>query len=254
MAEQELYVMGDTNRLVVKAFLAELEKKEFTVHTVGATEDGVASLPDEAHHLILCLSDSMDFQIVRKVAEKREKSGMYLYLAGNIANHSLDDEKFLRQIPAVHFPSFPLNIDALSRAIELNSSEKKHILVVDDEPILLRSAKMWLQDDFNVSLAPSGETALEFLSTHTVDLVLLDYRMPTMSGPEVLKRIRDNDRTRNLPVIFLTANGKRENIIDVMKFKIEGYILKSQSPEEIKKSVRDFFKMQQKKHEIGTPA
>ena len=108
MAEQELYVMGDTNRLVVKAFLAELEKKEFTVHTVGATEDGVASLPDEAHHLILCLSDSMDFQIVRKVAEKREKSGMYLYLAGNIANHSLDDEKFLRQIPAVHFPSFPL--------------------------------------------------------------------------------------------------------------------------------------------------
>ena len=242
MAERELYVMGDTNRLVVKSFLNDLDKKSFKIHTVTPDDEGVASLPDTKHHLIVCLADSMDLHILRKIDEKREKSGMFLYLAGNMNNPPIDEENFLKQITATRFPSFPLNIDLLTRAIDINSNEKKRVLIVDDEPILLRSAKMWLGEEFEVSLAPSGEVALEFLNLHTADLILLDYRMPTMSGPEVLKKIRDNPRTKNIPVIFLTANGKRENILDVMKFKIDGYILKSQSPEEIKKAVQEFFK------------
>lgn len=242
MEQRELYVMGDPNRLVVKTFLTDMEKKSFKIHTVSPDDEGVASLPDTKHHLVVCLADSMDLHILRKIDEKREKSGMFLYLAGNMSNPPIDEENFLKQIPAIRFPSFPLNTDALAKAIDINSNEKKHVLIIDDEPILLRSAKMWLGEEFDVSLAPSGEVALEFLTIRTADLILLDYRMPTMSGPEVLKRIRENPRTKNIPVIFLTANGKRENIIDVMKFKIDGYILKSQSPDEIKKAVQEFFK------------
>ena len=120
--------------------------------------------------------------------------------------------------------------------------EKKHILVVDDEPIILRSIKVWLGDDFHLSLVSSGEMALEFLDMHPVDLVLLDYKMPTMDGPKVLDHIRSDDRLTNLPVIFLTANNDRESILNVMQLKPDGYILKTKAPDEIKQAIVDFFK------------
>ena len=126
--------------------------------------------------------------------------------------------------------------------MERNSSRKKQILVVDDEPIILRSIKVWLGDEFNLSLVNSGEMALEFLDMHPVDLVLLDYKIPTMDGPAVLSAIRNDSRLSNLPVIFLTANNDRQSVINAMQFKPDGYILKSKSPEEIKSAVVDFFK------------
>ena len=126
--------------------------------------------------------------------------------------------------------------------MEKNDNRRKHILVVDDEPIILRSIKVWLGDDFDLTLVNSGETALEYLDMHPVDLVLLDYKMPTMDGPKVLEAIRSDERLSTLPVIFLTANNDRQSVITAMQYKPEGYILKSKSPDEIKAAVVDFFK------------
>jgi CheY-like chemotaxis protein len=122
------------------------------------------------------------------------------------------------------------------------NSNRKRILVVDDEPIILRSIKIWLDNDFDLFLVNSGEMALEFLESHFVDLVLLDYKMPTMDGPRVLEAIRANDKLRNLPVIFLTANNDRQSVITAMQYKPDGYILKNKTPDEIKAAVEDFFK------------
>ena len=88
----------------------------------------------------------------------------------------------------------------------------------------------------------SGETAIEFLCTHPIDLILLDYKMPTMSGADVLRQIRAVPKMKDTPVIFLTAYSDRSSVMDVMKLRPEGYILKSKSPDEIKKTVVDFFK------------
>ena len=107
------------------------------------------------------------------------------------------------------------------------SNNKKRILVVDDEPILLRSIKLWLDNEYDLILVNSGETALQFLETHIVDLVLLDYRMPMMDGPEVLAAIRNNIKLKNLPVIFLTANNDRQSVITAMQFKPDGYFSKA---------------------------
>ena len=125
--------------------------------------------------------------------------------------------------------------------MEKNDVIKKRILVVDDEPIMLRSIKNWLGDQFEVSLVNSGETALQFLDMHPIDLVLLDYKMPTMTGPKVLQKIRTDKNMKDLPVIFLTAKNDKESIMSVVHMKPEGYILKTQSPEEIKQAVMDFF-------------
>ena len=155
---------------------------------------------------------------------------------------NVDDDNFYKRIPSIKLESFNLDPFRILELMEKNNNERKHILVVDDEPIILRSIKIWLQDDFELSLLNSGELALEFLDMHPVDLVLLDYKMPTMDGPSVLAAIRNDERLRKLPVIFLTSQSDRQSVITAMQYKPDGYILKTKTPEEIKQSVIDFFK------------
>ncbi|MBQ2314851.1 MAG: response regulator [Treponema sp.] len=242
MSEKVLYVMGDGQRLVVKNFLHELEEREFVVRVVAPETESLGVLPGEPLHLLVCLSESMDFAVVRSVVEKAADSGWHLYLAGTINGISPEEDAFLKKVPGVHFQTFPLDIGIFMSEFELNDRARKRVLVVDDEPILLRSIQGWLRDDFEVSLVNSGETAIEFLCTHPIDLILLDYKMPTMSGADVLRQIRAVPKMKDTPVIFLTAYSDRSSVMDVMKLRPEGYILKSKSPDEIKKTVVDFFK------------
>jgi putative two-component system response regulator len=80
-----------------------------------------------------------------------------------------------------------------------------HVLIVDDDRGLLAIIDGILSDSFQVSLASSGEEALEILESNSVDLVLLDIMMPGMDGLEVCTAIKSNPRIADLPIIFLTG-------------------------------------------------
>lgn len=237
---KEIYVVGDKSRLVVKNLIDELKKTECMIQFIEPDVERLKFLPTKRIHLILCISDEMDFEVVEFLADLQKTIGMYLYIIGTVTP-SIQDEEFFKKIPAVRIPNYTIDLPKLLEIMEKNDVAKKRILVVDDEPIMLRSIKTWLGDDFEVSLVNSGETALEFLDMHPIDLVLLDYKMPTMTGPDVLQRIRTDKNTKNLPVIFLTAKNDKESIMSVVHLKPEGYILKTRSPEEIKRAVMDFF-------------
>ena len=102
---------------------------------------------------------------------------------------------------------------------------RKHILVVDDDVRILKMLKVHLQD-YDVATAISGKLALKFLETKTTDLILLDYEMPGEKGPEVLKKLRDNDKTKDIPVIFLTGVAEKDKIEEVLLMQPQGYLLK----------------------------
>ena len=103
---------------------------------------------------------------------------------------------------------------------------KKHVLVVDDDPMMLRLIKEQLKDIYMVATAINGNLALKFLENKKTDLIILDYEMPNENGVDVLKKLRDNDMTSNIPVVFLTGISDREKIQKVLKFKPQGYLLK----------------------------
>ncbi len=113
------------------------------------------------------------------------------------------------------------------RVVASSASEGKSILVVDDDGDFLRLAGRWLGKSYRVSTAGSGELALEYLKSNQPDLVLLDYAMPKMSGLEVLKRIREDERTKDLPVVFLTGMEDRESAMAAEKLNPQGFLLKS---------------------------
>jgi len=238
----ELYIVGDQSRLVVKNIINQFKETNLTIKVFAPTNEDVDNLPNFAIHLLVLLSDNIDFMVIRKIVVYQKKYDYQLCFIGRISKLAIEDDMFFKRIPSIKLESYTINIDELLELMERNDTKRKHILVVDDEPIILRSIKLWLGDDFELSLVSSGETAIEFLDMHPVDLVLLDYKMPTMDGPSVLEAIRNDDRISNLPVIFLTANNDRQSVINAMQFKPDGYILKSKSPDEIKEAVIDFFK------------
>ncbi len=107
----------------------------------------------------------------------------------------------------------------------------QRILVVDDETFYIDVLVNLLQEDYRVSIAKNGESALQraFGSTPP-DLILLDVMMPDLDGYEVCRRLKEDDRTVNIPVIFLTV--KSEVVDEIRGFEAGAvdYITKPMSP------------------------
>ncbi len=104
--------------------------------------------------------------------------------------------------------------------------DRKRVLVVDDNPILLRTAKEMLDEQYQVGIAVSAEQAFTSISRNMPDIILLDYEMPFTNGIEVLKQLRGNDNTKNIPVIFFTGSSDREVVEKLVIMKPDGYLLK----------------------------
>lgn len=108
---------------------------------------------------------------------------------------------------------------------------KPVILVVDDDPTVLRLLNEILSVSYHPYLAPSGERALVFLERMTPDLILLDLEMPGMNGYDVLRAINDNPTWADIPVIFLTAQEGRDKEKEALSLGASDYILKPISPD-----------------------
>ncbi|MBR1703355.1 MAG: response regulator [Lachnospiraceae bacterium] len=103
---------------------------------------------------------------------------------------------------------------------------RKHVLVIDDDPMMLKIVKDHLHDNYDVATAVSGKVAYKFLEKKKTDIILLDYEMPGENGPAVLKNLRQNPEIASIPVIFLTGVAERDKIREVLSLKPQGYLLK----------------------------
>ena len=105
-------------------------------------------------------------------------------------------------------------------------SNRKHILVIDDEPETLKTLRYYLQDRYKVSVVSSGKVAVEFLLKFVPDLILLDYLMPMYNGAAVLKIIKSREATKNIPVFFLTGQTDKATVMECLSLNPAGYIVK----------------------------
>jgi CheY-like chemotaxis protein len=101
------------------------------------------------------------------------------------------------------------------------------ILVVDDEPDLVSTIKARLEwNKFKVETASNGSLALEKLETMMPDLILLDGNMPVMTGFQMLEKMRQDSRFKNIPVIMLTAVCESNNISMAGSLGVTEYVTK----------------------------
>jgi two-component system, chemotaxis family, chemotaxis protein CheY len=103
-----------------------------------------------------------------------------------------------------------------------------NFLVVDDFSTMRRIIKNLLHDlgYANVTEADDGKTALPLLKEGNFDFLITDWNMPGMPGLELLKQVRADARLAKLPVLMLTAEAKREQIVEAAQAGVSGYVIK----------------------------
>lgn len=170
-----------------------------------------------------------------------------LFLIGNPKEIEAAYEEMPKYLVTGIFPR-PVNIQDVIAALHqhLNggteTSGRRHILVVDDDGVMLRAMQNWFSQKYEVYLANSGMNAISLLTQHKVDLILLDYEMPGLSGLQVFEMLRSEPTTADIPVIFLTAKDDKETVMKVVAARPDKYLLKTMPPESLVKAVDDFFK------------
>jgi two-component system chemotaxis response regulator CheY len=117
------------------------------------------------------------------------------------------------------------------------------ILVVDDHESMRRIEKQILNDLGypNVDMADDGSTALPMLQSGNYDFVISDWNMPKMEGLELLRAIRADARLTKMPVLLVTAESKKEKIIEAVKAGVNDYVVKPFNAEIIKAKIARIF-------------
>jgi sigma-B regulation protein RsbU (phosphoserine phosphatase) len=129
-------------------------------------------------------------------------------------------------------------------------TEKATVLAVDDTPENLDVVKGLLSDDYVVKAATSGGMALKIIEKQKPDLILLDIMMPGMDGYEVCRRLKENDETRDIPVIFLTAMEQTTDEAQGFELGAADYITKPVNPPILKARVRTHLALKQSMDEL----
>ena len=118
-------------------------------------------------------------------------------------------------------------------------SKDLRFLVVDDYSTMRRIIKNLLQDlgYANIAEADDGKTALPMLQTGSFDFVVTDWNMPLMPGLDLLKAIRADAKLKSLPVLMVTAEAKREQIVEAVQAGVSGYVVKPFTAEVLKQKL-----------------
>ncbi len=130
------------------------------------------------------------------------------------------------------------DIDIETDPFGTNTARAK-VMIVDDDAGTLRNIKSLLQDMYDVVLANSGRKALEIIGMENPDVVLLDYEMPLMKGPETMRHIREKRGFENIPIVFLTGVNDRAQITAALALKPTGYLLKPVNKEKLLSTILD---------------
>ena len=117
------------------------------------------------------------------------------------------------------------------------------ILVVDDFSTMRRIIKNLLRDlgFTNVSEADDGSSALPMLQNGRFELLITDWNMPGMQGLDLLKAIRADDKLKHLPVLMVTAESKRDQIVAAAQAGVNGYIVKPFTAQTLKEKLDKIF-------------
>ena len=130
--------------------------------------------------------------------------------------------------------------EAMSQQEEIRD---KKILIADDEAHILHVVTMKLSNaGYKVITAMDGEEALELCQSEMPDLLITDYQMPYLTGLELCKHLREDERTARIPVLMLTARGFNIESHEMAKAGIDDVISKPFSPREILRKVENLIK------------
>ncbi len=117
------------------------------------------------------------------------------------------------------------------------------VLVVDDFSTMRKIIKNILRQlgFTNIVEADDGSTAWEVLNKDNIEFIVSDWNMPTMSGIELLRKVRGSEEYADIPFLMVTAEAQQENIIEAVQAKVSNYIVKPFTPETLGQKIEKIF-------------
>jgi len=183
------------------------------------------------------MDDMAKRAILEEICKNIQNGGRKMLFLGEKKYHA----ELSREVPVIDdhvWLDRPVDNETLSEVVENTiagtlKGGRKRILIVDDDPSYAAMVKEWIRKDYRVETVTAGMQAITFLLKNPVDLILLDYEMPVVDGPQVLQMLRQENATKDIPVVFLTGVGTKEEVERVMSLHPSGYILKTTTKENL---------------------
>ncbi len=273
MEKRVLFVSEVLDSFLITALIKAIEGAGYEVLTTQPHPKEIEDIEDLPNIFLVYLDNdatryntTLEFFADKLAADNN--NSLYLYLVGNPAEieaayryvpHALVAGSFKRPVNTTDLitqmdlvcTGYSLDADSPENvktddAAKLDSG-KKSLLLVDDDSAMLRSMQGLLAKNYNIYITNSGMNTITFLKDHSVDLILLDYEMPVLSGLEVFQILRTEPATANIPVIFLTSKDDKDIVMKVLSVKPVNYLLKPISPGILIQTVDNFFKEQEYK-------
>ena len=248
MNDNTIVITAMSEGIVLKGVKRKLLDAGLNVEYAWPVASSLKEYVDSAAIFVVYLSDdvpAMNEAIVyiNDLVKADEKDLVFI---GDMAEKT----EVMQAVPDVRISEWverPLDMDAfvklMKKFIKIRESRAagKSILIVDDDPTYARMVREWLKDSYQVFVVTSGMQAISFLMKRQVDLVLLDYEMPVTTGTQVLRMLRSENETKDIPIVFLTGVGDESSVKEVIALKPDGYILKSTTRNDLTSWIRIFF-------------
>src|SRR5580692_7624727 len=119
---------------------------------------------------------------------------------------------------------------------------KERILIIDDDPDIRDVLDLSLSEHYTIIAAVNGKEGLEMVKTKNPDLIITDYNMPVMNGPEFCRQLRHDILLRHLPVIMLTGKGEVKDMVAGIESGADDYLVKPFEPETLPARIRMILK------------
>ncbi len=261
--EKELaFICDNANNFLVRSMIDELEAAGWEVSAYSSAMNNDFKKTDFSMFIIYL--DEFNQDIERLLREMQtvlsaKNKLRRLFIIGTDENIN-QTYRFIDLALVTHAFKRPVNVDSIIRELNImypstdtkeesieniegkpRNENKKTIIIVDDDDIYLKTIETWFTNEYNVYTASSVTSARSMLQKVPFDLILLDYEMPLLSGLDFLRIVRSDEATKDIPVIFLTAKDDKDTVLEILKDKPTGYLLKTTAPITLKYNIKKFF-------------
>lgn len=244
--EKNILLIGDRNSFMVKKIHDSLKENGFCLRILSPDAFALQNIQETYHVYMLQAGEKIKADILVNLKNRIREADIQLFVFGNSDMFGrIYDIIPQGDLADVFSEPFRMEwmMERLRASFAASELEKmrKRILIVDSDPVALNAIKTWMAGNYRIYVASSGMNAVTFLASNDVDLVLLDYEMPVISGAQVLEMLRSDPHTADIPVMLMTSKKDKEAVMKLVALRPVKYLSKNMSPQELEEQVADFF-------------
>lgn len=237
---------------MIQLLLIDSDIKD-TVHVCGGNEFNIHTTTSPLHTLNLIIKLQPDAIIINISNAPMDLCRLLKRIRNMQAGKELpfillyqkeEELEMYREDPHTSFLPCGSSLDMIcsevATLLKLQSQNaKKEIAVIDDDVTLLEIAKLYLSAYYNITTFSKTADAMDYLASHTVQLILLDVAMPDMDGRTLFTKVRELSSCKEVPILFQTGMAGMQTVQDCLSLGPAGYIIKPLQKKNLLKKVND---------------